>query len=465
MRRYGVVDIGGTGVKAKVYTEDFNVIASTKVNLEFIVTREGFIEHNPMRLLDALRYAINWLKGYNVKVAGISTYRASIIAWDREGTPLTNIITWLDPRGKDVVSKPLYRVLRLLPVLGKILRPDSPAVKIKWLLESRPELKSRILRGEAYIGTLSSYISYVISKRYVNDLSNEALTGLIHPVTLKRLNVVYSLLKIPEVINPEVIDNVGYIGSLNGVDIVALIADQQAALIGSSCLSQKCLKITSGTGIFVDAPVEHFTIPKGNLIPLVVYNIKGRRLYAIEGFTSIGGSVVDWLLRVGLIRDLEELDVIALRSGNPVVFIPSLSRTLMPWFRDHSSGLIYGLSLSHGREDMVRGALEGMALTVYDLLSIVESSVGRRDVIRADGGLSNSIVYLKLLASLCGRSIERVKGVDATSRGVAMLVALHEGMLELGDFERIADVDFIARPGEERVKVDVSMWRRALRWG
>lgn len=462
--KYGVIDVGGTGVKAKVYDDNLNVVASTKVKLDLVTTSEGYVEGDPISLVNALKHVVNWFKEYNVKIAGIATYRASILAWDRSGAPLTNIITWLDPRGKDIVSRPFYRVLKMIPVLGKILRPDSPAVKIKWLMEDKADLKSKVLRGEAYIGTLSSYILYLVSKRYANDLTNEALTGLIHPGNLKRLDIVYNLLGIPDVISPEIVDNVGHIGSINGVDIVTLIADQQAAIIGASCLSPKCLKITSGTGVFVDAPVEHFFIPRGNVIPLVVYNIRGRRLYAIEGFTSIGGSVIDWLLKIGLIKDVSELDRVASTSENPIVFIPSLSRTLLPWFRDHGSGLIYGLSLGHDRRDIVRGALEGITITVHGIVSIVEGIAGRRNIIRADGGLSNSIVYLRLLASLCGRSIERIRGADATSRGVAMLIAFYDGKLRFEDFEKIVDIDFIAKPGEEGIKVNMVMWRRALKW-
>lgn len=462
--RYGVIDIGSSGVKLSIYDRDLKCVLLEKVAIPLSTTPEGFVEHDSRAIRSAFLSFIKRLREAGVKLAGVATYRASILAWNKEGDPLTNVITWLDPRGKAVASRPFYRALRALPILSKVLRPDSPAIRIKWLLESNEGIKRRVEEGEAFVGTLSSYVAYLISRRYVNDLTNEALTGLIHPRTLKRLDVVYSLLRIPRAVDPEIVDNVGYIGSIDGVDVVSLIADQQAAIVGSSCLDKSCLKITGGTGVFIDAVVDKFTIPGGGLIPLVVYKIGPDRLYAIEGFT-VGGYVVEWLAKLGLIPSVDALDDAVSRAERSPVFIPSLLDIGLPVKRCGGSGLIYGLSTSHSKEDLVRGALEGLVCTIGSVVDIVEKAAGRRSVVRADGGLSNSSYYLKLLSTLCGRRVERIRGSYATGRGVAMLEALYEGSLRLSDLAKMPDVDVIVEPGEAKVKVDYGAWRRALRWG
>lgn len=152
--------------------------------------------------------------------------------------------------------------MRRLPLLGSILIPTSPVAQILWLLRNRQDLAQRVRRGgEAFIGTLSSYLAYLVSNRYINDASNEALTGLWHPGSLRRIDLVYELLGIPrEVGGPEVIDNIHELGG--GVDGMrvggVLIADQQAAMVGEGCLSVGCGKVTNGTGSFVDAVVDEF---------------------------------------------------------------------------------------------------------------------------------------------------------------------------------------------------------------
>ncbi|WP_243680271.1 hypothetical protein [Vulcanisaeta souniana] len=59
---------------------------------------------------------------------------------------------------------------------------------------------------------MSSYLAYLVSNRYVNDAGNEALTGLWHPGNLRRIDLVYDVLKIPREVGPEVVDNVHEFG-------------------------------------------------------------------------------------------------------------------------------------------------------------------------------------------------------------------------------------------------------------
>lgn len=461
--KYGVVDVGSSSIKLSVYDDELNCVLKERVSVPLRRTAEGHVEQSATAIRETFLGFARRLKELGVRLAGITTYRGSVLAWDKGGRPLTDVITWLDARGRAITSRPVYRALRLVPVLGKVIRPDSPAVRIKWLLENDSALREMVSKGEAFVGTLSSYVAYVASNRYVNDLSNEALTGLIHPKTAKRLEIVYNLLGIPESVSPEIVDNCSHIGSMDGVDFAALIADQQSAIIGSSCLGRDCLKITCGTGTFVDASVSDFTIPRGELIPLVVYNIGGRRAYAIEGYTSAGGSTVEWLCRIGLLDEVEALDKAVTEAKHSAVFVPSLTETRFPRRRG-CTGLLYGLSLAHTRSDLVRGVLEGLVLAAHSIVEAVEGVAGRRSVIRADGGLSNSTCYLKLLSTACGRRIERVRGADASSRGVAMLLALYDGRISMRDLEEGVDVDLVVEPGELEVVVDVDAWRRALRW-
>ncbi|MDM7274508.1 MAG: FGGY-family carbohydrate kinase [Thermoprotei archaeon] len=463
--KYGVIDVGGTGVKVSVYNESFRKVDYVKIQVPIVSSKEGVAEHDALEIRGAVIHTLKWLRERGVKLGGIATYRASILAWHRDGTPLTNVITWMDWRSRAVVSKPIYKVLGLVPPLGRILRADSPAVKIKWLLESTPGIKARVERGEAYVGTLSSYIAYLVSSRYINDASNEALTGLLHPGNFKRLWPVYDILGIPKAVDPEVVDNVSHIGSTDGVDVGVLIADQQASIVGSSCLSPQCLKVTGSTGVFVDAVTGELIMPGKPLIPLVVYRVRGEALYAVEGFASSGGSIVEWLVRAGFLDSVGDLDRLAYEARHGVVFIPSLSPISYPVVRGEATGLVYGLSHSTSKSDFARGALEGVVLIVASLADRVEKTAGRRELIRADGGLSNSTAYLKLLASACNRRVERVRGVDGTGRGVALLLAVYEGALKTRDLAGLGDVDLTVEPGALSLKVNVDVWRRALGWG
>ena len=461
---YGVVDVGTTSVKFKVYDEELNVVYEERVRAE--APQPHYLSvHDPNFLRGVFEHLIRKARALGVRRLGVSTYRASVLAWDRGGNPLTDIVTWLDRRPAEILSRPLYRVLKLIPPLNKVLRADSPAVKMRWLLESRGDLKAKVERGEAYLGTLSSYLAFLVSRRYVNDVTNEALTGLLHPKSLRRLTVVYDILGIPRSVDPEVVDNNVYIGTMEGVDVVALIADQQAATIGSSCLSPGCVKLTSGTGVFADAPTWDFTVPGRGLIPVVLYGIDGRRGYGVEGFNQSGGIILEWLLSVGLLRDFGEVDDLVERARASFVFQPSIAGMNFPVPRGYGSGMVFGLRPGMVRADVVRGFFEGLAVASCSIVERLRDVVRSISFIRADGGVSRSSSYVKLLSTLCRLPVERIRGCDATSRGVALLVALHEGKLSFNDLARSPDLDLTVKPGDIDIKVDLSLWRESSKWG
>lgn len=361
-----------------------------------------------------------------------------MVAWNREGEPITSLISWQDRRGEEVLSGTLYRLLRFLPPFEKILRPESPTTKIRWMLERVPALRSKVERGEAFIGTFSSYVAYRISKRYINDATNEAVTGLLHPHSLERLSVVYELLRIPREVAPDVVDNAHQIGDLEGLEVVAMMADQQAAMVGAPCLSHRCVKVTAGTGIFVDAPVDDFIIPPRGLIPVLVYKIGGDRAYAVEAFGPGASSFIDWLVRSGIVESPEKVDELSRLASRSATVFPS------------AGGLLIDPAGVWSREDLVRGAIEGAANLTASLVYTIESIYERREQVKVDGGLGRSSVYCGVLATLLNRRVERVKDFYATGRGVAAVVALYDGKLKISELHRIEAREDYIEPGKEK---------------
>ncbi len=161
---------------------------------------------------------------------------------------------------------------------------------------------------------------------------------------------------------PEVIDNIHELGG--GVDGMrvggVLIADQQAAMVGEGCLSVGCGKVTNGTGSFVDAVVDEFKLVGGGLLPLLILKYGGNVFYGVEGFLPATGSVIDWLVRLGLLSSPQELDGLAQVNTQGIVVIPALAGVNVPPRPCARGGLIDGLTLSTTREAFVRAVVEGI---------------------------------------------------------------------------------------------------------
>ncbi|MEM0121369.1 MAG: FGGY family carbohydrate kinase, partial [Thermoprotei archaeon] len=290
------------------------------VHTESIVTpvrADG--SHDAALLLSSVRHFILKAKEAGVKSVGLATYRASMVAWDRSGRPLSDVLTWLSPKSAEVYRRlpPHIRLLSRVPPLNLLVAPYSPTLRYLALLEDIRRRRSSV--EDILIWTLESFLVYALTHRYVGDATNSTMTGFVHPSTFRMISAVGALLGLrPEL--PEIVDNTEHIGVYEGVEINALAADQQAACVGEACLSEGTVKVTNGTGTFVDIPSGRYKRVDG-LIPIVVVRDRKSVVYGVEGYLPTSGLAVDLLKRMGVLSDYSELD--SPLEGD-VLFVPAL---------------------------------------------------------------------------------------------------------------------------------------------
>ncbi len=435
--RYGVVDVGTTGVKLAVYDESLSRIFYERVSVGFEQTASGYVEQDAAKLAEVVRGFARKAKSLGARKLGICTYRASVLAWSREEAPLTNVITWIDGRGREVVERlPSYvkMLRRASGALAQILSPDSPAVLMRWLLDHVAGLRERVERGDAYLWTVDSYLLYSLTGKYYSDATNAALTGLIHPKDLREIDIVFDLLKLPRS-TPEVVDNVVDAGSFEGLDVSVLIADQQAASVAVGALREGAIESVHGTGSFVEQCTGKLVMVGGGLVPLIILSLDGQRVYGVEGFVRTTGSIVEWLRGAGFFSSYEEMEGLASKAGRGVLVVPAFGGFRCPRAPD-VRGLICGLSLGAGRGEVVAGVAWGVALHVAYLVWEIGRRVGAaREPLWASGGYSQSDFFLQVLADATGFRVARPADVESSCRGVARLLALADGRLSKRDLE------------------------------
>jgi glycerol kinase len=449
----GVIDVGTTNIKLAIYDDALNKVQSDKQRNQLLPSSRGFKEQDGKEILRIVKHYMNLLKQSEVRKVGFTFNRSSLVAWDKEGNPLTNVMTWMDRRGYDVANH--YSVhLKLLshfPVISSILQPQTSAVRMKWFLSNDPQLSERIAKSDAFIGTLDSFVMYNLTKKYVSDYTNIALTGLLHPATLKFIGTTYGLLKLPETIHPEPIDNIGDIGTYESVDINASIADQQAACVGEGIVgSVGGYKMTHGTGSFVDVSVPKLPRSFGRgILPLILFKSDKNVFYGIEGFLPTSGSILDWMVESGLFSSHQELDDLSQQSKRPgLVFSPWLVGSNIPYF-PYDKGALLGIDTETSRADIARAMYEGISVSLWLILQKISSiSDSYPSIVKCDGGLSNSSAFLKILSSVLKLPTTRSADVDATGKGVAFLLKMYNEGSKLGEAKELSKPDLKVEPDE-----------------
>jgi xylulokinase len=173
---------------------------------------------------------------------------------------------------------------------------------------------------------------------------------------------------------------------------------------------------------------------------------------------AAGDSLAWWRERVAGGADFDALlaeaaDVPAGARG--LVFLPYLSGERTPHRDPRARGAFAGLTGVHGRAEMTRAILEGVAFSLRDGLEAMEELGVAVEQIRAVGGGARSALWRQIQADVYGRPVHRTLADEGPAYGAALLAGVAAGVW--GDVHEAASVvvlrDEVTEPGDEAVRV------------
>ena len=444
-----VIDVGTSGLRAAVVRPDATVAALHY--REFVPQSpfSGLVEFDATEMarlvLEVAHTAL--AEAGPVAAVGITTQRASTVLWDRStGVPLGPALGWQDLRtvGECIMAKVEH---------GLALAPNQTATKAAWLLKTYVGDEQAIAAraDNLCIGTVDSWIAWTLSQGtlHVTDHSNAAVTGLADVLShddIRWHERACSVLGVPISMLPTLVASSGIIGlatALPGSPPIASIAgDQQASLIGQSCVRRNMAKCTFGTGGMMNVclgeskPVSAERSRNGTF-PIVgwsqVANDASHLVtWGAEAIMLSAGTNVEWLRDdMGLISTAEESDAVArtCHTSDGVIYVPALLGLGTPHWDYGARGALFGLTRGSTRAHIVRAVLEGVAHRGADLLEAIESDYPNVAVpeIRVDGGMSRNPTFVQALANATNRPISVSPITEATTLGAAYLAGLAVG--------------------------------------
>jgi len=184
------VDQGTSSTKTIVFDTAGNVIAKATEPLKTIYAEGGFVEQDPegiyQNVLASVKQCLASLAKTNVsandiKTIGISNQRETFVIWDQNGKPLYNAVVWQCKRSITICER-----LKQVPGLedeikqktGLIIDPYFSGTKLIWLYENVATVKQAVDAGDAYFGTIDTWLLYklTIGKVYATDHTNASRT-------------------------------------------------------------------------------------------------------------------------------------------------------------------------------------------------------------------------------------------------------------------------------------------------
>ena len=445
------IDQGTTSTRACIMDRRGQTLSLAQLPHRQIYPREGWVEHDATEIWDNVRRTVEEAvarAGAASRLAGlgIANQGETVLVWDREsGRPLAPAIVWQDARTQDEMERlagDAGAARRIRETTG--LAPDAyfSASKIRWLLDHVPEARPLAEQGRLCAGTVDAWLVWKLTEgeSFVTDASTAARTLLFDIRALRYDPWLLELFDVPAAVLPEVRRSDELLGTvrglgpgIDGTPIVAGLVDQPAALFGQGCLRPGQVKATYGTGCFVYLNTGSSPRPSVHgLLTTIAWQRATGTVYALDGGVFAAGSVVEWLVRLGLLSDPAAADALldsAARSSDEVTCVPALAGLAVPYWDRAARAAWLGMGLGSGRADLVRAALEGVACRVAQVVRAMEQDAGEPiESLRADGGLAGCRALMQMQADLLGIPVEVAADAEVTLRGICFLAARAVGL-------------------------------------
>lgn len=439
------------------------------------------IWHDCCRLIDELLEQTE-VDPQAIAGIGITNQRETVVLWDRAtGRPVAPAIVWQCRRTAPICDE--LRARGLAPVFqaktGLVVDAYFSGTKLKWLLDSDPQLRARAERGELAFGTMDSWLIYNLTggKVHVTDYSNASRTLLFNIAGLKWDQELLEILDIPAQILPEarssseVYGVTTAIGRLPaGIPVAGAAGDQQAALFGQACYQPGMVKTTFGTGAFILMNTGDSLVKSDRgLLTTIAWGLKGKVEYALEGSVFVAGAAVQWLRdELKIIQSSAETEGLALAvpSTNGVYFVPAFVGLGAPYWDAYARGTIVGITRGTNRAHLARAALESIAYQTRDVVEVMAEDASLPIVeMKVDGGASVNNFLCQFLADQTGTTVRRPETFETTALGAAYLAGLAVGLWP--DQETIAknwqcDREYVPAGDREHQERLYQGWKRAV---
>ncbi len=440
-----VIDEGTTSTRAMLFAPDGNCLGSAQAPLTQFYPAPGLVEHDAAEIwektLSCAQEMVTRAGGADqIAAIGITNQRETIVFWDkRTGEPLAPAIVWQDRRTADMCTA--LKADGLEPQVqakaGLLLDPYFSASKISWALKNWPQLADA--GTNLAVGTIESYLIFRLSGgAHVSDATNAARTSLMSLGSGAWDDGLLDMFGVPKSLLAEIVDCAGPIATClpehfgGAIAITGVAGDQQAATIGQGCFAPGQTKATFGTGAFVLTNTGGIVPTSRNrLLSTVLWQLGGRRTYALEGSVFVAGSLIKWLRDgLGLLSTAEETETLArtVSDTGGVYIVPALSGLGAPHWSPAARGLIDGLSFATEKAHVARAALEAMAYQTHDLFTAFSADGAHWSELRVDGGMAANNWMVQDLADMLDLPVERPAFVETTALGAAMLAAVGSGL-------------------------------------
>ena len=442
------VDIGTSGTKTVLFSRTGEIVASATIEYPLYQPQNGWAEQDPhdwwVATYQSIRQVVekSGLHTDDIKGVGLSGQMHGLVMLDADGKVLRPSIIWCDQRTAKECEEITEKVGkdRLIEITANPALTGFTASKILWVKNNEPEIYEKCRK----ILLPKDYIRFMLSGVFATEVSDASGMQLLDINTrdwslevLEKLEIdkallskVYESIEISATVSAEA-------AKLCGLEIGTAIAggagDQAAGAVGNGIVKEGLVSSTIGTSGVVFAHTNKPIIDKGGRVHTFCHAVPNS--WHVMGVTQGAGLSLKWFRdnfcgaemetanQMGIdpyiLLDKEAKTVPPL--SNSLYYLPYLMGERTPHLDPNARGVFFGLSAMHGKKEMLRAIMEGVAFSLKDCMEIIKATGIGVDEVRASGGGGKSELWRQMQADCYDCSVVTVHSKEGPALGAAIL--------------------------------------------
>jgi len=462
------IDVGTSVIKGVLVDSAQRVIydvSSKSAPLSY--PAPGFVEVNPEAVFREFSRVVKSIlqKARQRQILlSISAMAPVFIPVNRQGNVIRPAILYNDARTTSIIDQLKNEELweMVFAINGNLINVQMWIPKLLWLKQNEPTN----YKETAKIFDLTSFIIYRLTGEHVIDFTVAQETGLLNYSKREWSGELLSALDIDDSLLPRLMKPTEIVSEVSeswkrewGVPEDASIqinpgcVDAIASALSLGFVRENEAAIIAGsTGIIVFSTTQ----PKPDKrLYLDLSPIDG--LYFINGSTAAAGLFFDYILELLGIpepryKNAEKLLEECKEGSKSVVMLPYIQGERTPIFDPAAKSVLFGLTSTTTRCDIVRGSLEAVAFSLKHNVQALRENGFISNKIRVSGGMAKSRLFLQILADVLQSELIYYPSASAE------LADAFIGFVALGSAKNWTEIEKWIKSGEV-VKPDPSKFK------
>lgn len=475
------IDQGTSSTKSILFDERGMPFAKGSEPLHTNYLDNGFVEQDPEGIFQNVLISVEKCladftsKGgeyRDIKACGISNQRETFIVWDKNGTPLYNAVVWQCKRSIEICER--WKKAGYEPVIrsatGLLIDPYFSGSKLVWLYENNKKVKDAIDAGDAYFGTVDTWLLYRLTNgtSYVTDYTNASRTLFLNLGKLEWDKELLNIFGLSQLNLPTLRPSSSIFGETNlqgllpsSITIAGMIGDSHAAAFGEGCFTPGTAKATLGTGCSI--LMNTGTVKKDSqngMVTTVCWSTENTVQYALEGVIVSCGATLEWLKNeLQLFTDSRQTEEMArsISDNAGVYLIPAFSGLGAPYWDMSRKAAITGMTFGTNKLHIVRAALESIPYQIKDVVLAMERDTGiSLQQLMVDGGITSNGFVMQFLTDLLNKEVVQIGEPNISALGAAYMAGLKVGVYK--------DLDHLMELNDHKKKYQPSTHEMAMEY-